>query len=211
MFAFGTKAGLEELAVTIRLAAGVSRSLTVNGITALLVFSVIVWLATAEIVGAWFTALTVSRKFVLVKPKLVSLTEMLTVDVPNWFGSGVSVTVRLAPLPPNTMLVAGNNNGLEEAAATVNRLAGVSASPIVKAIGPAEVFSLTVWLAMAEIVGGVLAAGLTCTTKLRLNVLLTDWPSFTVTVIVALPVAPLASLKDSVAVEPGVVYWTLGV
>ena len=69
--------------MTVRLAAGVSRSLTVNGITALLVFSVMVWLASAEIVGAWFTGLTVNRKFVLVKPKLVSLTEMLTVDVPN--------------------------------------------------------------------------------------------------------------------------------
>src|SRR6266481_3940611 len=110
----------------------------------------------AEIVGASFTELTVRTKFVLVKPKLVSLTEIVMLAVPNWFAAGVTVTVRLLPLPPKTMLAGGTRVGLEELELKVSSVAGVVSSPTVNGMAAVEVSSLTVWAAIPLMVGGTL-------------------------------------------------------
>src|SRR5437867_5594901 len=56
------------------------------------------------------------------------------------------------------MFAAGIKVGLEEPAATIKAEAGVSRSPTAKGSGPANVSSLTVWLAIRERVGRLLAA-----------------------------------------------------
>src|SRR5438093_7755560 len=58
-------------------------------------------------------------------------------------------------------------------------------------------------------VGGSLT-GLTVTVKERLNVLLTAWPSFTVTVMVAVPLALAAGVKLKLPVAFGLEYDTAG-
>ena len=73
--------------------------------------------------------------------------------VPFCWAAGVTVTVRLAPLPPNAMLAAGTSAGLEELPVTVRLPAAVSASPTVKAKAPVDVFSLMVWLRTEETIG----------------------------------------------------------
>ena len=78
---------------------------------------------------------------------------------PNWLLAGVSVTVRLLPLPPNTIFAAGTSAGFEELPARVKLAAGVSASLAVNAIPPLELSSLIAWSAIPEIFG----AGLTVT------------------------------------------------
>jgi len=65
------------------------------------------------------------------------LTVTVMVAVPVCPAAGVTVTVRLAPLPPNAMLAFGTRVGLEELPLTVKLAAAVSASPTVKASGPA--------------------------------------------------------------------------
>ena len=57
---------------------------------------------------------------------------------PGLTGAGVSVTVRLAPLPPNTMFPLGSSVGLEELTDKVNAAADVSESHS-KACGPLAV------------------------------------------------------------------------
>ena len=51
MLAFGTKVGLDELAVTVKVFSGVSGSVIVKTMAALGVFSGIVWLPICESVG----------------------------------------------------------------------------------------------------------------------------------------------------------------
>jgi hypothetical protein len=52
--------------------------------------------------GKSFTAVTVTLK-VSVSLPAASTTVTVIVVVPVWFGSGVTVTVRDPPVPPNTM------------------------------------------------------------------------------------------------------------
>src|SRR6266851_3623974 len=112
-----------------------------------------------EMVGAVFAgALTVSTKLLLAL-RLPSLTVTVMVAVPVWLRAGVTVTVRLAPEPPRTMLAAGTRVGLEEARDTIRLPVAVCASPTVKAMGAVAVFWLMDRSAMLEIVGGVLAPG----------------------------------------------------
>ena len=68
-----------------------------------------------------------------------SLTVTVMLAVPVWFAAGVTVTVRLALLPPNTMFPFGTNVVLFELPLTVRLLALVSMSPTVKLIGPTAV------------------------------------------------------------------------
>src|SRR5260370_37824954 len=103
-------------------------------------------------VGDWLTKLMVSANDVL-EDAMPSLTEIVIVAVPNVFVKGLRVTVRLLLLPPKTMLVFGTRLVLDDAAESVSAAAEVSASPIVKAIGPADVFSFVVWFGMPEITG----------------------------------------------------------
>src|SRR5882762_8398703 len=131
-------------------------------------------------VGGSFTALTVSTN-VAVAVYWPSLTLTVMVAVPFWLLAGVTVTVRLEAEPPKTMLLVGANAGLEEPLLNVKLAAAVSASPIVKLRGPADVSSSIVWSDRVEMLGGVLTA-FTVKTKESLAVLV---PSLTVTVIVA--------------------------
>src|SRR5436190_797089 len=108
-----------------------------------------------EIVGASFTALTVSTKVSLVDSE-PSLTVTVMVVEPNRLAVGVTVTVRMAPLPLKTTLPFGTRAGLEEVPVTIRLVAAVSASPTVKGRGPVDEFWLMVWLAMSEMVGAVL-------------------------------------------------------
>jgi hypothetical protein len=72
--------------------------------------------------------------------------------------AGVTVTVRLAPLPPNTMLAFGTSVVLLDEPVTVSAPGSVWASPTVKATAPVLPSSLIVRSAMSEMVGAVLAA-----------------------------------------------------
>src|SRR5437867_10495757 len=94
-----------------------------------------------------------------------SLTRTVIVAVPAWCRAGGSVTVRLAPLPPNTMRPGDTRAGLEELAVRIRSDSGVSTSAIPKAIGPASVSSRIDWLAIGSIVGGSLTE-FTVTVKL---------------------------------------------
>jgi hypothetical protein len=85
-----------------------------------------------------------------------SLTVSVIVAEPLWSGDGVSVTVRFELLPPNTMFVFATRAGLELDALNTSDEAGVSASPIVNAIGPMAVSSGVVRLVIVEIVGNAL-------------------------------------------------------
>src|SRR5437899_9822562 len=93
------------------------------------------------------------------------------------------VTLRLAPLPPNTMLPLGTSVVLDEAPLRVRLATGVSTSSTVKLIGPAATPLAVAWLGIVVIVGGSLTA-LTVNWKL---VLVVAAPSLTVSVIVATP------------------------
>lgn len=81
-------------------------------------------------------------ELVTVRVKLVpavrapSLTVRVMVAEPDWPAAGVTVTVRLAPEPPKTMLAAGTKVVLEEAPLTVSEAAAVWAEPTVKASAP---------------------------------------------------------------------------
>ena len=88
--------------------------------------------------------------------RLPSLTVTVMVAVPVWLRTGVTVTVRLAPEPPKTMLALGTKAPLEDAPVTIRLPGVVCASPTVKAIGAVAVFWLVDKSAMLEMVGGLL-------------------------------------------------------
>src|SRR5438034_11110733 len=90
--------------------------------------------------GTVKVGLTESVKVWLAVPPSASVTVMVTSAVPDWPAAGVSVTVRLPPLPPKVMLALGNSVGLLDAADNSKDPAAVSASLIVKLIGPFAVF-----------------------------------------------------------------------
>jgi hypothetical protein len=127
-----------------------------------------------------------------------SLTVIVIVATPLWPETGVTVTVRLAPLPPNTMLLTGISPVADEAADTVRLLAAVSTSPIVNAIALVLELVAIVWLPIAEMVGGES----TVTVNVRVTVLLLPFPapSLTVTVTVAEPDAVATGVNVSVPV-----------
>src|SRR5262245_54552133 len=85
-----------------------------------------------------------------------SLTVTVMVALPTTFDTGVTVTVRFDPKPPNTMLLVGTNDGFEELAERVRLLAETVALPMVKGIAAVGVFTGVLWLAMSLIVGAVL-------------------------------------------------------
>ena len=130
--------------------------------------------------------MTVRVKDCVADPPLASLTTTARAALPNCPATGLAVTVRLAPLPPNVMLAFGTRRVLEEAPARVRLPAAVSESLTVTASGPAVPPSAIVWLAIAVSVGRSFTP-LTVTVKVRLTVLLAAWPSLTLTVIVAVP------------------------
>src|SRR5436190_20412890 len=86
-----------------------------------------------EIVGGSFTGVTVRTNVsvVLSKP---SLTVIVIVVEPDWFGSGVRVTLRADPLPANTILSFGTRPELDEVSLTSRPAAAVCPSQTVNAI-----------------------------------------------------------------------------
>ena len=82
MLPSGTSAGLDEVAVTTRLAAAVSRSPTVKAIAPVDVSSFVIRSAISAIVGPSFTAVTVSRNGSLAV-SAPSLTVSVMVAVPD--------------------------------------------------------------------------------------------------------------------------------
>src|SRR5436190_1085562 len=75
--------------------------------------------------GASFTAVTVSGTVVDVD-RAPSLTVTVIVAAPDSFAAGVTVTVRLPLLPPNTRLAVGTSAGFDELPETVRVSAAVS-------------------------------------------------------------------------------------
>ena len=92
-----------------------------------------------EMVGVLFTAFTVTMN-VSVALRAPSLTDTVIVVTPDWPGAGVTVIVRLAPLPAKTRLALGTRVGLAETPLTTSEAAAVSTSPTVKASGAVELF-----------------------------------------------------------------------
>jgi hypothetical protein len=94
-------------------------------------------------VGRSFTDVTLTVKVVLVLA-VPSFTLIVIVALPLWFAAGVTVTVRFAPLPPNTMFPFGISVALLLEAVTVREETGVSWSPTVNVTAPVAVSSLVV-------------------------------------------------------------------
>jgi hypothetical protein len=133
-------------------------------------------------VGGVGAGLTVSVKLVEVHCDPPHTVRVI-VAVPLWLAAGVTVTVRLVPLPPSTMLVLGTKVGFEGEPVTVKLVAEAPVWPTVKDKGPQLALALMVWLATAVIVGG----GSALTVKEKL-VELQSVPAHTVRVMVAVPV-----------------------
>ena len=113
-----------------------------------------------------------------------SLTVTVMVAVPDWPAAGVTVTVRLAPFPPNTMLFVGTKVRFEDALLRLRLFDDVSKSPIVKLIAPVDVPRATVRFAISDTVGGSFTAEIV--SEKGSDAVST--PSLTVMVMVALPV-----------------------
>src|ERR1043165_275370 len=127
IFWLGTKLGLAELAVTIRLAAGLSTSWMVKEIGPLGVSSLIRTLAIGLTVGGSFTGLTVTKKLVLaLVPQTGSVTVSVMVAEPNWSASGDKLTWRSDPLPVKRMFSLEIKPGLEERPVTIRLAAAFS-------------------------------------------------------------------------------------
>src|SRR6266540_1546343 len=113
MLALGTKVGLDELPLKVKLPAAVSTSLTVKPIGPAAVPAEVLWSEMFEIDGGSFTAFTVNRKLSLAL-NCPSLTVTVIVALPFWLSAGFTVTVRFAPEPPKLMFALGTSVGLDE-------------------------------------------------------------------------------------------------
>src|SRR5258706_4583650 len=91
------------------------------------------------------------------------------------------------PRPEMTMLLVHTSAGFDDVATTVRLPAGVSASPTTKLIGLATPFIGMVRSGRSVMVGALLDP-LTVTVNVRITRLFTMSPSFTVTVMVAVPI-----------------------
>ncbi len=92
-------------------------------------------------------------------------------------------TLRLASVPPNTMLASATSVASEDVPESVRLPAGVSGSPMVKAIAAVGIFSSVLWGPIALMVGGSFTA-------LTVNTNVTEAsraPSLTVTVMSVVP------------------------
>src|ERR1039458_4108245 len=98
---------------------------------------------------------------IIEKVVLAMLVPSLTVTVmgttPVWPALGVTVTVRLLPLPPKIMLALGTRAVLAEVADNARLAAGVSRSPTVKAMGGGAVLRRVLVQEIAEMQGAVFA------------------------------------------------------
>src|SRR5262249_61750200 len=127
--------------------------------------------------------LTVRTNESLDAAPLVSVTVMVTVTGPDWFGVGVSVTVRLESLPPKIMAETGSNAGFEEVAVSMSWPGGLSASPTVND-SCNDASSFTLLFGMSEMNGGSFTGN---TVSWKLAELVAPVPSPATSVIVAKP------------------------
>src|SRR5205814_459760 len=127
-----------------------------------------------------------------------SATVSVMFAVPVRPAAGVTVTVRVAPVPVTATFPSGTRAGLSDRAVTVNWSAGDSVSPTVTVSGLIGVPTTTDWLGTVVIVGGVFAATLT------VNVSVAGTPNWsrTVRVTVAVPLAPRAGVRVTVRSAP---------
>ena len=183
MFAVGIRPGFDELAVTPRLPAAVSRSAITNAPDTGMVPPV-ARSDRVEISGTSFTAFTVSTNELLTASPEVSRTVTVMVVEPDRLVAGVSVSRRLEPEPPSAMPVPGTSDGSEELAVTRRFPAAVSTSLTVNGIAPVGVSSLVTWPLMVETTGASFTA---LTVRTKLAALLPSAPSLTVNIIVAEP------------------------
>ena len=117
------------------------------------VSSSVVWSEIVLIVGASFTAVTVSTKLRVAVKLPPSVTVTVIVLVPLALAIGVNVIVRLASLPPRAIPPAATTPTFDDVAVTVSDPTAVSTSPTVKAIALVAVSSAVVWPEIVLIVG----------------------------------------------------------
>ena len=92
-------------------------------------------------VGGSFTGSTVRGKLLEATALPASVAVIVMTVVPDRSEAGVTMTVRLLPLPLMTMLLVGTSAGFEELTVSTSELAGVSSSEMVKGIGAVAVSS----------------------------------------------------------------------
>jgi hypothetical protein len=141
ILALGTKAVFELPLVRARLAGAVSASPMLKLSAAVALSSLIIWSGISEMLGGVFAGETVTTN-VSDAINTPSLTVTVIVAAPVWPGAGVTVTERLAPVPPKTIFTSGTRVGFEELPLKLRLLAVVSISAKVKLIGPSGVLML---------------------------------------------------------------------
>src|ERR1044071_975071 len=151
---WGTRAGLEEVPLTVRLEAGVSASPMVKLIGPVDAPCTMVLFGMSDMTGGELPDDLTVRTNVVLDASEPSLTLTVTVAVPNLSAAGVAVTVRLDPLPPKSRLLSGKSVGFDDEPVTRRLSALVSASLMVKGIGSVDEFSVMVWSGMLEMEGG---------------------------------------------------------
>lgn len=151
----GTSVVFEEEPVTTSREAAVCVSPMVNAIAPVEAGETTVREARVVTEGGRLAWVTVSTNVVLVV-RAPSDTRMVRVAVPGEVPGGVTVIVRLAPLPRRTIAEAGTSDKFDDVAVTVRLAAGVAESPTVNGIAPVEALATTLRLTTLETVGGVL-------------------------------------------------------
>src|SRR5437762_493818 len=130
IFASGTRSGLDERPLTIKLSTGVSTSPMENGMAAVGECSIARLYSSQRWMGESFTGLTDSRKLALAAPPSPTLTVRVIALHDALPISGLRVTVRFDPLPPKRIFASGTRSGLDERPLTIKLSGGVSTSPM---------------------------------------------------------------------------------
>src|SRR5437867_873470 len=149
-----------ERAVTLKVcdSLGAPEPMPVSATTCGAAFSRTRMSGSGSSVGGSFTGVTVTMNPSLAVAPSASAAVTVIVVVPNWSAAGVIWTVRLVPLPANTMFAGGTRLVLDELAATIRLDAGVSLSVTMNGTEPVEVSSEVDWFGMGEIDGGLFSA-----------------------------------------------------
>src|SRR6185503_12282566 len=98
-------------------------------------------------------------------------------------------------MPDRVSVDAGISVPLKVRTLTVSAAGVDSASPTVKVTDGSGSPSITLMSAIGVIVGGVLILAAAVTVNVRVMVWFADWPSFTVTVMVAVPAAAAVMVR----------------
>lgn len=191
--AVGTSVVLLDEQDTVNAVNAVRSSVRVKASADVAAFIFTCWLAMVEMVGG---ALTDNTKFDAFDNPPLSRTEIVMVVTPVFPATGVTVTVRVAPDPPKTILATGTSVKLLDAPVNVNEAAAVTSSPTEKESAEVDVLTLMTWAAMVEIVGGPF----TVSVKLELAVNITLF--VTVRVMVVVPLIPVAGVDVTVRDAP---------